>query len=37
MPECPVARALTDACVLRIYGGANGIMKDLIGRTCVKK
>jgi len=34
MLEYPVARALADARVPRIYGGANEIMKELIGRTC---
>ena len=33
MWEYPVARQLADSRVPRIYGGANEIMKELIGRT----
>ena len=32
-----VSRQLADSRVTRIYGGANEIMKELIGRTCVRK
>jgi alkylation response protein AidB-like acyl-CoA dehydrogenase len=32
-----VSRQLADARVPRIYGGANEIMKELIGRTCLRK
>ena len=32
MLEYPIARAYTDARVTRIYGGANEIMKEIIGR-----
>jgi acyl-CoA dehydrogenase len=34
MLEYPVTRALADARVGRIYGGANEIMKEVISRTC---
>lgn len=34
MLEYPVSRMLADARVPRIYGGANEIMKELVGRTC---
>jgi long-chain-acyl-CoA dehydrogenase len=34
MLEYPVTRALADARVGRIYGGANEIMKEVIARTC---
>jgi len=33
MREHPVARAFVDARVLRIYGGTNEIMKEIIGRS----
>ena len=33
MREYPVARAYADARVSRIYGGANEIMKEIIGRS----
>lgn len=33
MWEYPIARAYADARVARIYGGANEIMKEIIGRT----
>jgi alkylation response protein AidB-like acyl-CoA dehydrogenase len=33
MSEYPIARAYTDARVTRIYGGANEIMKEIIGRS----
>ena len=33
MVEYPVARAFADARVTRIYGGANEIMKEIIGRS----
>jgi|SRR5690242_14515686 len=33
MREYPVARAWADARVTRIYGGANEVMKDLVGRS----
>jgi alkylation response protein AidB-like acyl-CoA dehydrogenase len=33
MAEYPIARAFTDARVTRIYGGANEIMKEIIGRS----
>jgi long-chain-acyl-CoA dehydrogenase len=33
MLEYPIARAYTDARVTRIYGGANEIMKEIIGRS----
>jgi long-chain-acyl-CoA dehydrogenase len=33
MTEYPIARAWTDARVTRIYGGANEIMKELVGRS----
>jgi alkylation response protein AidB-like acyl-CoA dehydrogenase len=36
MLEYPVARALADSRVPRIYGGSNEIMKELIARTCQK-
>ena len=32
MLEYPIARAYADARVSRIYGGANEIMKEIIGR-----
>ena len=35
MREYPVARAWADARVTRIYGGANEVMKDLVGRSIV--
>jgi alkylation response protein AidB-like acyl-CoA dehydrogenase len=33
MTEYPIARAYTDARVTRIYGGANEIMKEIVGRS----
>jgi acyl-CoA dehydrogenase len=33
MVEYPIARAYVDARVTRIYGGANEIMKEIIGRS----
>ena len=36
MWEYPVARAFADSRVLSIYGGANEIMKLIIGRDLVK-
>jgi alkylation response protein AidB-like acyl-CoA dehydrogenase len=33
MLEYPIARAWTDARVTRIYGGANEIMKEIVGRS----
>ena len=33
MLEYPIARAFVDARVTRIYGGANEIMKEIIGRS----
>ena len=33
MWEYPIARAYADARVSRIYGGANEIMKEIIGRS----
>jgi alkylation response protein AidB-like acyl-CoA dehydrogenase len=33
MLEYPIARAWADARITRIYGGANEVMKDLIGRS----
>jgi alkylation response protein AidB-like acyl-CoA dehydrogenase len=33
MQEYPITRAFADIRVLRIYGGANEIMKELISRT----
>ena len=33
MPEYPIARAWVDARVTRIYGGANEIMKEIVGRS----
>ena len=33
MMEYPIARAYADARVSRIYGGANEIMRELIGRS----
>ncbi|HUB73038.1 MAG TPA: acyl-CoA dehydrogenase family protein [Solirubrobacteraceae bacterium] len=33
MREYPIARAWTDARVTRIYGGANEIMKEIVGRS----
>jgi len=33
MVEYPIARAFTDARVTRIYGGANEIMKEIVGRS----
>jgi alkylation response protein AidB-like acyl-CoA dehydrogenase len=33
MLEYPIARAFGDARVTRIYGGANEIMKEIIGRS----
>jgi alkylation response protein AidB-like acyl-CoA dehydrogenase len=33
MSEYPIARAWADARITRIYGGANEVMKDLIGRS----
>jgi alkylation response protein AidB-like acyl-CoA dehydrogenase len=33
MLEYPIARAFTDARVTRIYGGANEIMKEIVGRS----
>ena len=33
MTEYPIARAYVDARVTRIYGGANEIMKEIIGRS----
>jgi len=35
--EYPIARAFTDARVHRIYGGANEIMRDLVGRQIAGK
>uniref|UniRef100_A0A6A7FNF0 Long-chain specific acyl-CoA dehydrogenase n=2 Tax=Hirondellea gigas TaxID=1518452 RepID=A0A6A7FNF0_9CRUS len=35
MSEYPICQAYLDARVQSIYGGANEIMKELIGRTCV--
>ena len=32
MTEYPIARAYADARVTRIYGGANEIMKEIVGR-----
>ena len=32
MLEYPIARAYVDARVTRIYGGANEIMKEIVGR-----
>jgi acyl-CoA dehydrogenase len=31
--DFPIARMWTDARVTRIYGGANEIMKDIVGRS----
>jgi long-chain-acyl-CoA dehydrogenase len=36
MLEYPVARAFVDARVQKIFGGANEIMKDIVGRDLVK-
>ena len=33
MAEYPIARAWADARVTRIYGGANEIMLELVGRS----
>ena len=33
MDEYEISRLYTDACVQKIYGGTNEIMKELIGRT----
>jgi alkylation response protein AidB-like acyl-CoA dehydrogenase len=33
MLEYPIARAFVDARVTRIYGGANEIMKEIVGRS----
>ena len=33
MVEYPIARAFADARVTRIYGGANEIMKEIVGRS----
>ena len=33
MVEYPIARAWADARVTRIYGGANEIMKEIVGRS----
>ena len=33
MLEYPIARAFADARVTRIYGGANEIMKEIVGRS----
>ena len=33
MLEYPIARAYADARVTRIYGGANEIMKEIVGRS----
>ena len=33
MAEYPIARAYADARVTRIYGGANEIMKEIVGRS----
>ncbi|HEY2719180.1 MAG TPA: acyl-CoA dehydrogenase family protein, partial [Solirubrobacteraceae bacterium] len=33
MTEYPIARAWADARVTRIYGGANEIMKEIVGRS----
>ena len=33
MLEYPIARACADARVTRIYGGANEIMKEIVGRS----
>jgi alkylation response protein AidB-like acyl-CoA dehydrogenase len=33
MVEYPIARAYADARVTRIYGGANEIMKEIVGRS----
>jgi alkylation response protein AidB-like acyl-CoA dehydrogenase len=33
MLEYPIARAFTDARVTRIYGGANEIMTEIVGRS----
>ncbi|MFE5703269.1 acyl-CoA dehydrogenase family protein [Rhodococcus koreensis] len=35
MEEYPIARMWRDARIQRIYGGANEVMKDLVGRTLV--
>jgi acyl-CoA dehydrogenase len=32
MWEYPITRAMADARVMRIYGGTNEIMKEIIGR-----
>jgi alkylation response protein AidB-like acyl-CoA dehydrogenase len=33
MAEYPIARAYTDARVMRIFGGANEVMKEIVGRS----
>jgi alkylation response protein AidB-like acyl-CoA dehydrogenase len=33
MTEYPIARAFADARVTRIYGGANEIMREIVGRS----
>ena len=33
MAEYPIARAWADARVRRIYGGANEIMREIVGRS----
>jgi alkylation response protein AidB-like acyl-CoA dehydrogenase len=33
MAESPIARAFTDARVMRIFGGTNEIMKEIVGRS----
>ncbi len=37
MEEYPIARMWRDARIQRIYGGANEVMKDLVGRALVKQ
>ena len=37
MEEYPIARIWRDARIQRIYGGANEVMKDLVGRTVVTR
>jgi alkylation response protein AidB-like acyl-CoA dehydrogenase len=33
MAEYPIARAYADARIMRIYGGTNEIMKEIIGKA----
>ena len=36
MAEYPIAKAYVDARVQRIYGGANEIMKEIIGKSLLR-